>query len=316
MQIITLNNVWYEYKQYTDADARFYERDRIIRENKAKGIKLSKEEIDKQVEECIKNQNREFALKDISFNVNEGEFVAIVGRNGSGKSTLAKLLNALFVPTSGKVVVFDKDTSDFKNALEIRKNVGMVFQNPDNQMVASIVEDDIAFGAENIGLSREVIGERIDFALKSVDMEKFRHSTPEKLSGGQKQRIAIAGMLALMPKVLVLDESTAMLDPVGRKEVLEVVKELNEKYKMTVILITHFMEEVVSCDRVFVLNDGSLLTEGTPVEIFNNDEVLKKAGLELPSAVKVAKILRQNGVEIADNILEKEELVERLCQLL
>ncbi len=255
------------------------------------------------------------ALKGVSFNVEKGEYVAIIGHNGSGKSTLAKMLNALLIPDSGFVNVSEFDSRD-KNALfEIRKRVGVVFQNPDNQLVASIVEDDIAFGPENLGIDREEIKKRIDFSLKAVGMEKYKKSSPENLSGGQKQRIAIAGVLALNPEILVLDESTAMLDPKGRKEVLSIVKNLNQKLNTTVIAVTHYMEEAVKADRIIVLSDGKIELSGTPEEVFKEKEKIKELGLELPPPLIVAEELRNNGVPVKDCLTE-ETLSEELCKLL
>ena len=253
-------------------------------------------------------------LNDINLSVEEGEYVAVIGHNGSGKSTLAKLFNGLIKPDSGKIIVDGFEPTDKNSLFEIRKRVGVVFQNPDNQLVASIVEDDVAFGPENLGLKREEIGNRIDFALKSVGMEKYRHSSPERLSGGQKQRIAIAGVLALKPKILILDESTAMLDPKGRKEVLEVVKKLNREQKVTVISITHYMEEVVDCDKVYVINDGQVAMVGTPKEIFSDEKKIKSYGLELPLVSYVAEKLRQKGALVPEGIMTKEELAEKLCK--
>ena len=208
-------------------------------------------------------ENAVKALNDVSLSVHEGEFLALVGRNGSGKSTLAKMMNGLILPDKGKVVSFGYDTQNKDTIFEVRKRVGLVFQNPDNQMVASIVEEDIAFGPENLGVKREEIIERVDFALKSVGMEEYRKSTPFKMSGGQKQRIAIAGVLAMLPKALVLDESTAMLDPKGRKEVLDVVKKLNKEEGITVVLITHYMEEALDSDRIAVMDNGKILKPST-----------------------------------------------------
>ncbi len=208
------------------------------------------------------------AVNGVSFSVKKGEFLSVIGHNGSGKSTLARLLNGLLEADEGKITVLGMDVSQEGNAVEIRKRVGVVFQNPDNQMVASIVEDDIAFGPENIGVEREEIGRRIDWALNAVGMQDYRHSTPTRLSGGQKQRIAVAGVLAIKPEVLILDESTAMLDPKGRREVIEVVKKLNEEQGMTIILITHFMEEALLADRTIVMNRGEIALTGTPEEIF------------------------------------------------
>ena len=255
------------------------------------------------------------AVSNVSLTVNEGEYVAIIGHNGSGKSTLAKLFNALVKADEGQVVVDGFNAGDKASLFEIRKRVGVVFQNPDNQLVASIVEDDVAFGPENLGVKREEIGERIDFALKSVGMEKFRHSSPTRLSGGQKQRIAIAGVLALQPKILVLDESTAMLDPQGRKEVLQVVKKLNKEQNVTVITITHYMDEVVEADKVYVINDGKIALSGTPQEIFSHKSALKEFGLELPLATQVADELIAKGVNLPENILTDKQLAEALCAL-
>jgi len=255
------------------------------------------------------------AVKGVSLSVNEGEYVAIIGHNGSGKSTLAKLFNALVLPDEGKITVDGYSSDDKKALFEIRKRVGVVFQNPDNQLVASIVEDDVAFGPENLGIKREEIGERIDFALSAVGMEKFRHSTPTRLSGGQKQRIAIAGVLALTPKILVLDESTAMLDPKGRKEVLSVVEKLNKERGVTVINITHYMDEVVRADKVYVVNDGKIATAGTPKEIFEQVQLIESCGLELPPAAIIAIKLIEKGVPIPKGILTPEQLAEQLCAL-
>ena len=259
---------------------------------------------------------KNMAVKNVSLSVDEGEYVAIIGHNGSGKSTLARLFNALLIPDSGKITVDGFCSSD-KNALfEIRRRVGVVFQNPDNQLVASIVEDDVAFGPENLGVKREEIGERIEYALKAVGMEKYRKSSPTRLSGGQKQRIAIAGVLALKPGILVLDESTAMLDPQGRKEILEVVRKLNAEDRVTVIAITHYMEEVLHADKVFVVNDGGIAMQGTPAEIFRRAKEIKKMGLELPLAAYIAEKLRQRGVPVPEGIMTEEELAEALCVLL
>ncbi len=257
--------------------------------------------------------NERDAIKDFSLTVEKGEYVALIGRNGSGKSTFAKLLNGLIKPDRGDVVVDGLSVLDKASLFEIRRRVGVVFQNPDNQLVASIVEDDVAFGPENLGLPRKEIKERIDFALNAVGMEAFRKSSPERLSGGQKQRIAIAGVLALKPEVLVLDESTSMLDPVGRREVLNVVKNLNEK-GVTVIAITHYMEEVVEADRVIVTDGGKLVMSGTPEEVFAKKDVLLSLGLELPPAAVIADKLRASGIEIKESVLTKEALAEELCR--
>ena len=258
---------------------------------------------------------KRFALNGVTLSIEEGEFVAVLGRNGSGKSTLAKLINALLTPVSGKVEVFGMDTSDNKKTFEIRKNAGMVFQNPDNQMVASIVEDDVAFGPENIGVPREEIGERIGFALKAVGMEEYRTSTPTRLSGGQKQRIAIAGVLAIKPKIMILDESTAMLDPKGRREVMDVVKRLNKEENMTVILITHFMDEALEADRAIVMNQGEIVMQGTPEEIFQRSDELEIYNLALPRAAAIAKKLSAGGMPVA-TAFDAETVAEEICESL
>ncbi|MFI3167680.1 MAG: energy-coupling factor transporter ATPase [Bacillota bacterium] len=259
-------------------------------------------------------ENAKKAIDGVSLEVYQGEFIAILGHNGSGKSTLARHLNGLLMPNSGSVTVFDMDLSDPKNLFEIRKNVGMVFQNPDNQMIATIVEDDIAFGPENIGLPREEIIARVDFALKAVDMEKFRTHTPYKLSGGQKQRIAIAGVVALKPKVIILDESTAMLDPRGRKEVMDVMMSLREKENISIILITHFMDEALCADKVVVMDGGKVTLVGKPKEVFKETEKIELASLKLPRAEKLCQNLKEEGIDIGEAISE-EELLEGICKL-
>ena len=258
----------------------------------------------------------DYVLNNLNLAVEEGEFVAVIGHNGSGKSTLAKLMNGLLQPTQGEVCVGDYRTGDKQSLFEIRKRVGVVFQNPDNQLVASIVEDDVAFGAENIGLPREEIGERIEFALSAVGMEEYRYSTPARMSGGQKQRIAIAGVRAVRPEVLVLDESTAMLDPRGRREVMEVVERLNRENGMSVVLITHYMDEVAKADRVIVLSDGRIAMTGSPREVFSRGEELKTYGLSLPVPAQIAQKLREKGVPANGAALTAEELSEELCELL
>ena len=241
-----------------------------------------------------------FSLRGIDFSVEEGEFVAVLGHNGSGKSTLARLTNGLLAPTGGDVYVSGMSVNDEANLFDIRKQVGIVFQNPDNQMVASIVEDDIAFGPENIGVPREEIGERISFALDAVGMQEFRYSTPSRLSGGQKQRIAIAGVLALKPKIMILDESTAMLDPRGRKEVMDVVLRLNKEEKITVLLITHFPEEALLADRAIVMHRGSIVMQGKPEDVLRRGTELEKYGLTLPRSVRLCRALTENDLPVAD----------------
>ncbi len=253
-------------------------------------------------------------LKNINLEIEKGEYVCIVGHNGSGKSTLAKLFNGLLIPDSGEITACGYSSKNKKSLFEIRKRVGVVFQNPDNQLVASIVEDDIAFGPENLGIKREEIKQRIDFALSAVGMEEYKNSSPERLSGGQKQRIAIAGVLALKPEVIILDEATSMLDPRGRKEVLDVVKKLNEN-GTTVIAITHYMEETIEADRIYVLKDGEVINKGTPREVFGKKDLLFIAGLELPPATKIAEELKKKGANINGDLLTPEELAEELCKL-
>lgn len=253
------------------------------------------------------------AIDGLSLKIEEGDFVALVGHNGSGKSTAARLMNGLLFPTSGDVEVFGVNTKDKDKLFEIRSNVGMVFQNPDNQMIATIVEDDIAFGPENLGIEREEIGRRIEFALKAVGMEEYRNATPFKLSGGQKQRIAIAGVLAIKPKVLVLDESTAMLDPKGRREIYDVIKALNKNEGMTVILITHYMDEAALFDKVVVMSDGKLVASGTPKEVYKDAKLIESVGLKLPRPTKLAMHLKENGIDLGE-ILTTKELLDELCR--
>ena len=252
-------------------------------------------------------------LQGISLAVRKGEFLCILGHNGSGKSTLAKLLGGLFTPTGGKVEVCGMDTSDEKNEINVRKNVGMVFQNPDNQIVATIVEDDVAFGPENLGLPREEIRKRVDKALEITDMTAFKKSEPHKLSGGQKQRIAIAGMLAMRPEILILDEPTAMLDPMGRREVMRSVESLCRNDGMTVVHITHFMEEAILADRVAVMSEGQIIMQGTPREVFSQQERLRELALDVPQMTSLAHSLIRHGADLPPDILTIEELADRIC---
>lgn len=252
-------------------------------------------------------------IKNVSLDIKKGEYVAIIGHNGSGKSTLAKLFNALILPDSGDVLVDNLNSKDKKSLFEIRKRVGVVFQNPDNQLVASSVEDDVAFGPENLGYPREEIKERIDFALNSVNMQKYRKSVASRLSGGQKQRVAVAGMLAIKPDILVLDESTAMLDPKGRKDLLTVAKKLNEE-GMTIITITHYMEEVILADKVYIVNNGEIVKSGTPKEVFSCPDELKALGLELPLSIYLKDKLENELGLVLDGVLTDDELGEALCK--
>ncbi len=256
------------------------------------------------------------ALKNISLSIEQGSFVAILGHNGSGKSTFAKLTNAINIPEDGRVLVNGLDTREEKNIDEIRRTVGMVFQNPDNQIVATIVEDDVAFGPENLGVEPAEIRSRVDDALKAVGMYDFRESEPYKLSGGQKQRVAIAGVIAMQTQCIVLDEPTAMLDPNGRKEVLSTIKRLNKERGITVVLVTHFMDEAVQADRVVVIDNGGIYLDGTPREVFSQAEKLIAAGLDVPQATQLAKTLSANGVDIKTDILNEEECIEAIFSLL
>ncbi len=255
------------------------------------------------------------AIDGVDVDVTPGQFVAVLGHNGSGKSTFAKHLNAILVPTEGTVWVDGKNTRDPGELLPVRQTAGMVFQNPDNQIIGTVVEEDVGFGPENLGVPTEDIWKRVEESLKAVGMLEYRHHSPNKLSGGQKQRVAIAGVVAMEPKCIVLDEPTAMLDPSGRKEVLRTLKELREKKKVTVILITHYMEEVIDADKVYVMDHGHVVMEGTPREIFSQVDTLKKYRLDVPQVTILADELKKRGLEIPDGILRKEELVEVLCRL-
>ncbi|WP_186431347.1 energy-coupling factor transporter ATPase [Clostridium sp. BSD9I1] len=255
------------------------------------------------------------AVNHVSLEITRGEFVVVLGRNGSGKSTLAKHLNALLIPTEGKVYVNDLDTSVAEDIWSIRNAAGMVFQNPDNQIVATIVEEDVAFGPENLGVDPTEIRNRVDDSLKRVNMYEYRKHAPHLLSGGQKQRIAIAGVLAMMPKCIIFDEPTAMLDPSGRREVVRTIKELNKKYGITIILITHYMEEAVEADRIIVMDSGKVIEEGSPREIFSKVETMKKTGLDVPQVTELAYELQKEGIHINSDILTIDEMVNVLCQL-
>lgn len=256
-----------------------------------------------------------FALKDISIEIKEGEFVAILGHNGSGKSTFAKHLNALLLPYGGTVYISNMDTKDEKNLWNIRQNAGMVFQNPDNQIVATIVEEDVAFGPENLGVIPRDIRRRVDEALLTVGMFEYRKHSPHLLSGGQKQRIAIAGILAMKPRCIILDEPTAMLDPSGRKEVIETIKKLNKEENITIVLITHYMDEAVNADRIYVMEDGQIAMKGTPKEVFSKVEEIKAIGLDVPQVTELAQMLINEGISLPPDILTVDEMVVELCQL-
>ena len=253
------------------------------------------------------------AIDDVSFTIEKGSFTAIIGQNGSGKSTLARNLNGLLVPTSGRILVDGMDTADDSRIWDIRSRVAMVFQNPDNQIVSSIGEDDVAFGPENLGVDPAEIRRRVDDALKRVDMYHLRNKAPHQLSGGQKQRIAIAGAVAMRPECIVFDEPTAMLDPKGRREVLEIVRELNSQ-GITTILITHFMEEAAQADEIIVMDRGQVKLQGAPVEIFRSIDVLREISLGVPPVVELAEELRSRGMDVPGDIIEEEQLVRFLCQ--
>ena len=253
------------------------------------------------------------ALKDVTALIKKGEFTAIIGTNGSGKSTLARHLNALLLPTEGELIVEGMRTSDAGRVWDIRQKVGMVFQNPDNQLVAAVVEEDVAFGPENLGVPPEEIRERVDLALEKVGMTSYRKQAPSMLSGGQKQRVAIAGVLAMKPDCIVLDEPTAMLDPKGRKEVMDTIHELNKKEGITIVLITHFMEEAVTADHILVIDKGVLKMEGTPREIFSQADKVTEIGLDVPVPADLARRLRKKGMAVSEKCMTDEELGEALC---
>ena len=255
------------------------------------------------------------AVDEVDLDVKEGQFIAILGHNGSGKSTLAKHINAILVPTGGTMWVDGKDTKKPEELWNVRQSAGMVFQNPDNQIIGTVVEEDVGFGPENLGVPTDEIWERVEDSLKAVGMIEYRHHSPNKLSGGQKQRVAIAGVVAMEPKCIVLDEPTAMLDPVGRKEVLKTVQKLRKKKNVTVILITHYMEEVIDADKIYVMEHGHVVMEGTPREIFAQVDRLKEYRLDVPQVTILADKLRKMGLDIPEGILRKEELVEAVCRL-
>lgn len=255
------------------------------------------------------------AVDEVDLDVKEGQFIAILGHNGSGKSTLAKHINAILVPTGGTMWVDGKDTKKPEELWNVRQSAGMVFQNPDNQIIGTVVEEDVGFGPENLGVPTDEIWERVEDSLKAVGMIEYRHHSPNKLSGGQKQRVAIAGVVAMEPKCIMLDEPTAMLDPVGRKEVLKTVQKLRKKKNVTVILITHYMEEVIDADKIYVMDHGHVVMEGTPREIFAQVDRLKEYRLDVPQVTILADKLRKMGLDIPEGILRKEELVEAVCRL-
>lgn len=260
-------------------------------------------------EEAVKS-----AVDDVSLSIEKGEFIAVLGHNGSGKSTLAKCLNGLYRPTSGDVIVDGMNTKEDEDIWKIRARAGMVFQNPDNQIVATVVEEDVAFGAENLAVEQSELRRRVDEALAAVEMTEFKDDQPHKLSGGQKQRVAIAGILAMNPDYIILDEPTAMLDPVGRQEVMNTILRLNKEEGKTIILITHFMNEAVQADRVAVMEEGKLILEGPPRDVFNQVDTMKSLGLDVPQVTELAARLKAVGVPLPDGILDREEFVDALCR--
>ena len=268
-----------------------------------------------KMDEEGKVESRSRAVDDVDLDVEPGDFVAILGHNGSGKSTLAKHINAILLPAEGTLLVDGKDTKDESRLWEIRQTAGMVFQNPDNQIIGTIVDEDVGFGPENMGIPREEIWKRVEKSLKAVGMWEYRSHSPNKLSGGQKQRVAIAGVVAMKPKCIVLDEPTAMLDPNGRREVIDTVRELNRQEKVTVLLITHYMEEVIHADKVIVMDHGKIVMQGTPREVFSHVEELKELRLDVPQATLVAWELKKKGFDLPDGILSNEELVAELQKL-
>ena len=285
-------------------------------------VKVGDFELSKNMIECfdleykyISEDKERLAIDKVSFNIKPGEFIVILGRNGSGKSTIAKHMNSILLPSGGKMYLDGMDTSDLSKTWEIRNKAGMVFQNPDNQIVATIVEEDVAFGPENLGIEPSEIRKRVDDALKTVDMYDYRKHAPHLLSGGQKQRIAIAGIIAMRPQCIILDEPTAMLDPSGRKEVLDTIKNLNKTYGITIILITHFMEEAIEANKIIVMDKGKLLMEGIPKDIFSNVEKLKSIGLDVPQVTELAYELNKSGLDINLDILTIDEMVNAICQL-
>lgn len=259
--------------------------------------------------------NIKLAIDGVNITINKGEFVVVLGHNGSGKSTFAKHINALLIPTEGKISVSGYDTSKEENIWNVRSKAGMVFQNPDNQIVATIVEEDVAFGPENLGVEPKEIRRRVDESLKRVNMYDYKKHGPHLLSGGQKQRVAIAGILAMMPECIVLDEPTAMLDPSGRKEVINTIMDLNKNNGITIVYITHFMEEAVAADKIYVMDSGKVIVEGKPREVFQNVEIMKNLGLDVPQMTELAYELNKSGVNIKSDILTIDEMVRELCQL-
>lgn len=261
------------------------------------------------------DNTEKFAVKNVDLAIKKGEFLVVLGHNGSGKSTIAKHMNALLIPSDGSVIVDGYDTRNDDNVWKVRSRAGMVFQNPDNQLVATIVEEDVAFGPENLGVEPDEIRRRVDESLEKVGMSEYKKHAPHLLSGGQKQRVAIAGILAMQPECIIFDEPTAMLDPIGRREVIKNIKEINKNLGITIVLITHFMDEAAEADRVVVMDKGSIIIEGTPREVFSKVDVIKNIGLDVPQVTEIAYELNKKGIEISTEILNVDEMVEALCQL-
>lgn len=290
--------------------------------SKLDNTNLSNEKVQEIISENLKytyppdsEGNIKLAIDGVNITINKGEFVVVLGHNGSGKSTFAKHINALLVPTEGKIIVSGYDTSEEENIWNVRSKAGMVFQNPDNQIVATIVEEDVAFGPENLGIEPKEIRRRVDESLKRVNMYDYKKHGPHLLSGGQKQRVAIAGILAMMPECIVLDEPTAMLDPSGRKEVINTIMDLNKNNGITIVYITHFMEEAVAADKIYVMDSGKVIVEGKPREVFQNVEIMKNLGLDVPQMTELAYELNKSGINIKSDILTIDEMVRELCQL-
>ncbi len=284
---------------------------------KVKDVSFTYEELQAGTsEEAVRKSGVSMAVDQLNLEIYEGECVAVLGHNGSGKSTLAKLCNGILVPDFGDVTVYGINTREEERLLELRQKVGMVFQNPDNQIVATVVEEDVAFGPENLGFPPEEIRERVDNALKAVRMYKHRGKEPHKLSGGQKQRVAIAGILAMKPECILFDESTAMLDPKGRRDIMRIIRKMHDEMGKTVVYITHYMEEAAAADRVIVMEGGKVIDDGTPYEVFSNIEKIRSVGLDVPQSTELAELLRQDGMNLSDDILTTEECIAALTETL
>ncbi len=306
----------------TNINSRDNQIEKLNEINKIDNLNSSSEKVPEVISENLRytyppdsEGNIKLAIDGVNITINKGEFVVVLGHNGSGKSTFAKHINALLIPTEGKISVSGYDTSKEENVWNVRSKAGMVFQNPDNQIVATIVEEDVAFGPENLGVEPKEIRRRVDESLKRVNMYDYKKHGPHLLSGGQKQRVAIAGILAMMPECIVLDEPTAMLDPSGRKEVINTIMDLNKNNGMTIVYITHFMEEAVAADKIYVMDSGKVIVEGKPREVFQNEEVMKNLGLDVPQMTELAYELNKSGVNIKSDILTIDEMVRELCQL-